>query len=332
MLGFILRRTLYMLVVLFVIALISFAIIELPPGDYLTSYIARLKQTGGGTVTADQVAALRHQYGLDLPVYARFLKWLWNAMQGDLGWSFQFNEPVAKLVGQRLGMTLVISISTVIFSYALAIPIGIYSAVNQYSLGDYLLTVVGFMGVAIPNFLLALLVMVALFNWFGLSMGGLFSPQYANAPWGWAKFMDLLKHLPAPVLIISLANLTWLIRIMRGTLLDELNKPYVEAARARGLTERQLLFKYPARIALNPIISTIGYVLPGVFSGATIVSIVLNLPTVGPLLFGALVSQDNYLAGSIVLILSALTVLGTLLSDILLAYIDPRIRLLEGES
>lgn len=332
MLGFILRRTLYMLVVLFVIALISFAIIELPPGDYLTSYIARLKQTGGGTVTADQVAALRHQYGLDLPVYARFLKWLWNALQGDLGWSFQFNEPVAKLVGDRLGMTLVISISTVIFSYALAIPMGIYSAVNQYSLGDYLLTVVGFMGVAIPNFLLALLVMVALFNWFGLSMGGLFSPQYANAPWSWARVLDLLKHLPAPVLIISLANLTWLIRIMRGTLLDELNKPYVEAARARGLTERQLLFKYPARIALNPIISTIGYVLPGVFSGATIVSIVLNLPTVGPLLFGALVSQDNYLAGSIVLILSALTVLGTLLSDILLAYVDPRIRLLEGES
>lgn len=332
MLGFILRRTLYMLVVLFVISLISFAIIELPPGDYLTSYIARLKQTGGGTVTADQVAALRHQYGLDLPVYARFLKWLWNALQGDLGWSFQFNEPVAKLVGDRLGMTLVISLSTVIFSYALAIPIGIYSAVKQYSLGDYLLTVVGFMGVAIPNFLLALLVMVALYNWFGLSMGGLFSPQYATAPWSWAKFLDLLSHLPAPVLIISLANLTWLIRIMRGTLLDELNKPYVEAARSRGLTERQLLFKYPARIALNPIISTIGYVLPGVFSGATIVSIVLNLPTVGPLLFGALVSQDNYLAGSIVLILSALTVLGTLLSDILLAYIDPRIRLLEGES
>ncbi|HXF61362.1 MAG TPA: ABC transporter permease [Caldilineaceae bacterium] len=267
-----------------------------------------------------------------MPVYARFFKWLWNAMQGDLGWSFQFNEPVSKLVGERLGMTLVISISTVIFSYALAIPIGIYSAVNQYSLGDYLLTVIGFMGVAIPNFLLALLVMVALFNYFGLSMGGLYSPQYATAPWSWPKFIDLLKHLPAPVLIISLSNLTWLIRIMRGTLLDELNKPYVEAARSRGLTERQLLFKYPARIALNPIISTIGYVLPGVFSGATIVSIVLNLPTVGPLLFGALVSQDTYLAGSIVLILSALTVLGTLLSDILLAYVDPRIRLLGGES
>jgi peptide/nickel transport system permease protein len=332
MIGFILRRTLYMLVVLFIISIISFAIIELPPGDYLTSYIARLKQTGGGTVTEDQVAALYHQYGLDLPVYTRFFKWLVNAVQGDLGWSFQFNEPVSKLVGQRLGMTLLISISTVIFSYALAIPIGIYSAVNQYSLGDYLLTVVGFMGVAIPNFLLALLVMVALFNWFGLSMGGLYSPQYANAPWSWARFVDLLKHLPAPVLIISLSNLTWLIRIMRGTLLDELNKPYVEAARSRGLTEREVLLKYPARIALNPIISTLGYVLPGVFSGATIVSIVLNLPTVGPLLFGALVSQDNYLAGSIVLILSALTVLGTLLSDILLAYVDPRIRLLEGEA
>ena len=332
MLSFILRRVLYMVVVLFAISLISFAIIELPPGDYLTSDIARLKQTGGGIVTADEVAALRHQYGLDLPVYARFLKWLWNALQGDLGWSFQFNEPVWKLVQERLGMTLLISITTVIFSYAVAIPMGIYSAVNQYSLGDYVLTVIGFMGVAIPNFLLALLVMVALFNYFGLSMGGLFSPQYATAPWSWGKAIDLFKHLPAPVLIISLANLTWLIRIMRGTLLDELNKPYVEAARSRGLTERQLLFKYPARIALNPIISTIGYILPGVFSGATIVSIVLNLPTVGPLLFGALVSQDNYLAGSIVLILSALTVLGTLLSDILLAYIDPRIRLLEGKA
>ena len=175
------RRLAFMLLSLFLLSFVSYVIIELPPGDYLTSYIARLKQTGGGTVTEDQVAALRHQYGLDLPVYARFLKWLWNAIQGDLGWSFQFNEPVSKLVGQRMGMTLVISISTVIFSYALAIPIGIYSAVNQYSLGDYLLTILGFMGVAIPNFLLALLVMVALFNWFGLSMGGLFSPQYANS-------------------------------------------------------------------------------------------------------------------------------------------------------
>ncbi|MCE7987995.1 MAG: ABC transporter permease, partial [Caldilinea sp. CFX5] len=221
---------------------------------------------------------------------------------------------------------------TVVFSYAVAIPIGIYSAVKQYSLGDYLLTVFGFIGVAIPNFLMALLVMFALFRFFGLSMGGMFSPQYAMAPWSWGRVLDLLKHLPAPVLIIGLSNLTWLIRIMRGTLLDELNKPYVEAARTRGLREVDLLFKYPVRIALNPIISTVGYILPGVFSGSTIVAIVLNLPTVGPLLFGALVSQDNYLAGSIILILSALTVVGTLVSDILLAFTDPRIRLVEGKN
>lgn len=332
MITFIIRRILYMVVVLLVISLISFIIIELPPGDYLTSYIARLKQTGGGTVSADQVAALRHQYGLDLPVYARYFKWIWSVLQGDLGWSFQFNEPVWKLIQERLGMTLVISLATVVFSYAVAIPIGIYSAVKQYSLGDYLLTVFGFIGVAIPNFLMALLVMFGLFRYFGLSMGGLYSPQYDMAPWSWGKFLDLMKHLPAPVLIIGLSNLTWLIRIMRGTLLDELNKPYVEASRARGLREVDLLFKYPVRIALNPIISTIGYILPGVFSGSTIVAIVLNLPTVGPLLFGALVSQDNYLAGSIILILSALTVLGTLLSDILLLFTDPRIRLVEGKT
>jgi len=332
MITFIIRRILYMVVVLLVISLISFIIIELPPGDYLTSYIARLDQTGGGTVSADQVAALRHQYGLDLPVYARYFKWIWSVLQGDLGWSFQFNEPVWKLIQERLGMTLVISLATVVFSYAVAIPIGIYSAVKQYSIGDYLLTVFGFIGVAIPNFLMALLVMFGLFRYFGLSMGGLYSPQYDMAPWSWGKFLDLMKHLPAPVLIIGLSNLTWLIRIMRGTLLDELNKPYVEASRARGLREVDLLFKYPVRIALNPIISTIGYILPGVFSGSTIVAIVLNLPTVGPLLFGALVSQDNDLAGSIILILSALTVLGTLISDILLLFTDPRIRLVEGKT
>lgn len=332
MLAFLVRRVLYMVIVLLAISVISFLIIELPPGDYMTSYITRLKQTGGGTITEDQIAALRHHYGLDLPVYMRYLRWMGNLFQGDLGWSFQFNEPVLKLIRERLGLTLVISITTVLFSYAVAIPIGIYSAVNQYSLGDYILTVIGFAGVAIPNFLLALLAMFFLFRLFGLSMGGLFSPQYATASWSWGKFVDLMKHLPAPVLIIGLANLTWLIRIMRGTLLDELNKPYVETARSKGLSEIYLLFKYPVRIALNPILSTVGYILPAVFSGSAIVAIVLNLPTIGPLLFGALVSQDNYLAGSIVLILSALTVLGTLISDLLLAYTDPRIRLVEGES
>jgi peptide/nickel transport system permease protein len=214
-----------------------------------------------------------------------------------------------------------------IFSYLVAIPVGIYSAIRQYSIADYILTTLGFVGVATPNFLLALIVMFALYRFFDLSVGGLFSPQYVTAEWSWAKFIDLLKHLPAPVLVIGLSNLTWLIRIMRGTLLDEINRPYVTVARSKGLKETKLLLKYPVRIAINPIISTIGYSLPAIFSGSTIVSIVLNMPTVGPLLFGALVAQDSYLAGSCVFALSVLTVIGTLISDFLLAYVDPRIRI-----
>jgi peptide/nickel transport system permease protein len=327
MLGFILRRVLYMFVVLIAVSVVSFVTIELPPGDYMTSYIVRLKQTGGGTITDDQIASLRKQYGLDLPVYRRYLKWMWNMLHGDLGQSFQFGEPVWDLVLERLPITVLVSLSTLIFSYVVAIPTGIYSAVNQYSVGDYVLTALGFVGVAMPNFLLALIVMFGLNRFFGLSIGGLFSPQYATADWSWGKLFDLLKHLPAPILVIGLSNLAWLIRIMRGTLLDELNRPYVTVARAKGLRESRLLWKYPVRIAVNPIISTIGYSLPAIFSGSTIVSIVLNIPTIGPLLFTALVSQDSYLAGSCVFVLSALTVVGTLISDILLAYVDPRIRL-----
>jgi peptide/nickel transport system permease protein len=315
-----------MIVVLLAVSLISFIIIELPPGDYLTTYITRLKQQGGGTITDDQIASLRHQYGLDLPMYSRYLKWMGNLFQGDLGRSFQHNEPVWTLLRERLGLTVALSISTLVFTYVVAIPIGIYSAVHQYSFMDHFLTAIGFFGVATPNFLLALIVMFFLYRYFDLSIGGLFSPQYVTAEWSWAKFVDLLKHLPAPMLVIGLSNLTWLIRIMRGTLLDELNKPYVTVARSKGLEERRLLIKYPVRIAINPIISTIGYSLPAIFSGSTIVSIVLNMPTVGPLLFNALVSQDSYLAGSCVFVLSILTVIGTLISDILLAYVDPRIR------
>lgn len=327
MFSFIVRRVLMMLVVLLAVSVISFIIIELPPGDYMTSYIARLKQTGGGTITDDQIAALRFQYGLDLPVYRRYLKWMGNILQGDMGRSFQYGEPVWALLRERLGLTVALSLATLLFSYAIAIPTGIYSAIRQYSFLDYLLTGLGFTGVAIPSFLLALIVMFGLYRYFNLSIGGLFSPQYVTADWSWAKFMDLLKHLPAPVLVIGLSNLTWLIRIMRGTLLDELNRPYVTVARAKGLKESRLLVKYPVRVAINPIISTIGYTLPAIFSGSTIVSIVLNMPTVGPLLFGALVAQDSYLAGSCVFSLSVLTVIGTLISDILLAYVDPRIRL-----
>lgn len=324
---FILRRVLYMIVVLLAVSVVSFVTIELPPGDYMTSYIVHLKQTGGGTITDDQIASLRKQYGLDLPAYQRYFKWMWNMLHGDLGRSFQFGEPVWDLVAQRVGMTVVLSLATMVFSYAVAIPTGVYSATHQYSFGDHALTALGFAGVAMPNFLLALIIMFGLNRFFGLSIGGLFSPQYATASWSWAKFLDLLKHLPAPVLVIGLSNLAWLIRIMRGTLLDELNRPYVTVARSKGLKEARLLWKYPVRIAINPIISTIGYSLPSIFSGSTIVSIVLNIPTIGPLLFTALVSQDSYLAGSCVFVLSALTVIGTLISDILLAYVDPRIRL-----
>jgi len=327
MLAFVGHRVLTMLVVLLAVSVISFIIIELPPGDYMTSYIARLKQTGGGTITDDQIASLRLQYGLDLPMHRRYLKWMWNMLHGDLGRSFQHGVPVWELLRERLGLTVALSLATLIFSYAVAIPTGIYSAIHQYSFLDYLITGLGFTGVAIPNFLLALIVMFGLYRYFGLSIGGLFSPQYVTAEWSGAKFVDLLKHLPGPILVIGLSNLTWLIRIMRGTLLDELNRPYVTVARAKGMKESRLLVKYPVRVAINPLISTIGYTLPAIFSGSTIVSIVLNMPTVGPLLFTALVSQDSYLAGSCVFALSVLTVIGTLISDILLAYVDPRIRL-----
>jgi peptide/nickel transport system permease protein len=293
------------------------------------NYIVRLKQTGGGTITEDQIASLRKQYGLDLPMYQRYLKWMWNMIHGDLGRSFQFGEPVWDLVMQRLPMTILLSLATMIFSYVVAVPMGIYSAIHQYSFGDHALTALGFTGVAVPNFLLALIIMFGLHRFFGLNIGGLFSPQFATAAWSGAKVLDLLKHLPAPILVIGLSNLAWLIRIMRGTLLDELNRPYVAVARSKGLKESTLLWKYPVRIAINPIISTIGYSLPAIFSGSTIVSIVLNIPTIGPLLFTALVSQDSYLAGSCVFMLSALTVIGTLISDILLAYVDPRIRLVQ---
>jgi len=329
MLGFIVRRVLYMLVVIIAVSVVSFITIELPPGDYLTSYIIRLKQTGGGTVTNDQIASLRKQYALDLPAYQRYFKWMWNMLHGDMGRSFQFGEPVWDLVMQRLPMTVLLSLATLIFSYVLAIPMGIYSATHQYSVGDHTLTGLGFVGVAMPNFLLALIVMFGLNRFFGLSIGGLFSPKFATAPWSAAKFVDLLKHLPAPIAVIGLSNLAWLIRIMRGTLLDELNKPYVAVARSKGLKENKLLWKYPVRIAINPIISTIGYSLPAIFSGSTIVSIVLSIPTIGPLLFTALIAQDTYLAGSCVFALSVLTVIGTLISDILLAYVDPRIRLVQ---
>lgn len=324
-LSYFLRRLLYMIVLLFVMSVFSFIVIQLPPGDYLTTYIMTL-QTQQGTVDESMIESLRKQYGLDLPMYEQYFFWIKNMFKGDFGWSFEWKQPVSKLLADRLPMTVVLSILTLLFTYAIAIPIGIYSATHQYSFGDFFFTVFGFIGLATPSFFLALVLMYMFNRYLGFSVGGLFSAQYINAPWSFAKFIDLLKHLPIPIFVIGLAGTASIIRVMRGCLLDELKQQYVITARAKGLAERKLLYKYPVRIAINPIISTIGWVLPGIVSGATITAIVLDIPTVGNLLYNALLSQDTYLAGSCIMILAFLTVIGTFISDILLAWADPRIQ------
>jgi len=331
MLSYIIRRFLFMIILLLAISVVAFIIIQLPPGDYLTTLIESLRARGI-EVDREQMRTLEKQYGLDLPVYAQYFKWMWNLLHGDLGRSFEWNEPVSMLIGRRLPLTVAISSLTLIFVYIVAIPIGIYSATHQYSIGDYTFTVVGFAGLAIPNFLLALVLMFIFYKYFGLSAGGLFSLNYEVAPWSIGKVIDMLKHLPIPIIVIGTAGTAGLIRVMRGCLLDELRKQYVITARIKGVSERTLLFKYPVRVAINPIISTIGWTLPSIVSGATITAIVLSLPTVGPLLLGALMNQDMYLAGSMVMVLTFLTVIGTFVSDILLAWIDPRIRYEKGKA
>ena len=326
MLSYIIRRSAYMVVTMLAVSIVAFLIIQLPPGDYLTSLIMTKLKARGEEVSEELVNALKRQYGLDLPVHAQYLKWMWNMLHGDFGSSFELSQPVSKLIMERLPLTVSISILTLIFVYLAAIPIGIYSATHQYSIGDLTFTAAGFIGLATPNFLLALILMFLFYKLFGLSAGGLFSPQYQLAPWSFAKAWDLLKHLPIPIIVIGTAGTAALIRVMRGCLLDELQKQYVITARAKGVSERGLLFKYPVRLAINPILSTIGWTLPAIVSGETITAIVLSLPTVGPLLFRALLSQDMYLAASTVMFLCLLTLIGTLVSDLLLVWVDPRIR------
>lgn len=325
MLFYIIRRCLYMFVILLAVSIISFVIIQLPPGNYLATYIENLRLSGIAVEQAD-IEMLERQYGLDLPVYSQYLKWMWNMLHGNLGRSFQWDTPVTKLIAERLPVTIAISLFTLVFTYAIAIPVGIYSATHQYSIGDYTFTVAGFAGLATPNFLLALILMFVFYKYLGLSVGGLFSLEYELAPWSIAKFIDMLQHLVIPIIVIGTAGTASLIRVMRACLLDELRKQYVITARAKGVHEMSLLFKYPVRVAINPIISTIGWILPRIVSGATITAIVLSLPTTGPLLFQALQNQDMYLAGSIIMVLSSLVVIGTLISDILLVWVDPRIR------
>jgi peptide/nickel transport system permease protein len=314
-----------MVPLLMIISVAAFVIIQLPPGDYLTTYIASL-QSSGEEVNLARVERLRAQYGLDRPMYVQYLKWVDGIAHGDLGRSFIYNRPVTELIWARLGWTVLIVSLSLIVSWAIAIPIGIYSAVRQYGATDYAVTFLGFFGMAAPPFLLALLVMMLASRWFGMSIGGLFSPQYQGAPFSFAKFLDLLKHLWVPVVVLSVAGIGGTIRTLRANLLDQLHMPYVEAARARGVSEWKLLVRYPVRLAMNPLISSIGSVLPALVSGSVIVAVVLNIPTIGPLLLEALLSQDMFLAGSLVMILALLTMVGTIISDVLLAWLDPRIR------
>ena len=326
MLSYIIRRILIMIPLLLALTIISFLVIELPPGSFLTSIILELKQAGK-QFSDDELASLTRQYGLDKPAYQRYLLWIWNIVRhGNFGRSFTWERPVSQVIAQRIVLSMVITIITFIFIWAVAVPIGIYSAVRQYSGFDYTVTFIGFIGLATPNFLLALVLMWLVFNYFNLAITGLFSPEYADAAWSLGKMLNMLSRIWAPVLVIGTAGTAGIIRIMRATLLDELRKQYVITARAKGIKETKLLFKYPVRVAINPLISTIGWLLPSIISGETITAIVLNLPTTGPVLLEALKAQDTYLAASFILILGFLVLIGTLVSDIFLAWIDPRIR------
>lgn len=326
MLQYIVKRILLAIPTLVVISVVAYFVIELPPGDYLSTYVMRLVEQGD-IMDQEEIDQLRERYGLDQPVYVRYLKWITGIiLRGDFGQSFDWHTSVKSLIWSRLALTMVLSGCTILFTWSLAIPIGVLSATKQYSIIDYLATFFGFLGLGVPNFLLALVLMWIAFAYFGQSVGGLFSEGYAEAPWSWAKVADMLKHLWIPVAVLGTAGTAGLIRTMRANLLDELNRPYVETARSKGLSERKLLWKYPVRLALNPFVSSIGWALPQLISGSTITAVVLSLPTTGPLLLRALQAQDMYLAGSFLLMLSVMTIMGTMLSDILLAALDPRIR------
>ncbi|MGV8830794.1 MAG: ABC transporter permease [Devosia sp.] len=326
MIAFIARRALLAIPTLLFISFVSFVIIQLPPGDYITAYAAELRHQGE-YITEAQEAVMRAQYGLNDPILLQYWRWISGILfYGDFGYSLQWNAPVSSLIWDRLAITLAISTLSLVFTWIIAIPIGVYSATRQYSVLDYIFTVFGFLGKGIPDFLLALILLWISFVYLNLNVGGLFSPDFQSAPWSVAKVIDLLQHVWIPLVVLATGGAAGLIRVMRANMLDELGKPYVETAYAQGLSEAQVVWTYPVRVALNPFISTVGWALPALFSGDIITAVVLNLPTTGPLLLQSLKMQDMYLAGSFILILSVFTVIGTLISDILLAWFDPRIR------
>jgi peptide/nickel transport system permease protein len=331
MLGYIVHRILIMVPTLIVISIAIFTIIHLPPGDFFSTYIAELQSTGEQANLA-KIAFLKQQYGFDLPLWQQYFYWVFGLLRGDMGFSFLYDMPVSKVVGDRLFLTFIVSLATIIFTYVVAFPIGVYSATHQYSLSDYALTFLGFLGLATPSFLLALVLVYFAHVWFGISVGGLMDPQYINQPWTMGKMMSVFAHIWIPVIVIGTAGTASMIRRLRANLLDELQKQYVVTARAKGLHPFKILLKYPLRVALNPFISDIGSLLPHVISGAVIVSVVMSLPTTGPMLLDALRSQDMYLAGSFLMFMAFLTVIGVFLSDLALATLDPRIRLQSGRN
>lgn len=326
MIRYVARRLLLLPFLMLVYSFVIFVIIQAPPGDFLTAYVATLSASGS-SVSTDMLDALRHDYGLDQPFIVQYVRWMTQLFSGNMGLSLEYQRPNADLIGEQLALTIALALMSFLLTWLIAVPAGIYSATHQRSVVDHIFTVVNYIGVATPNFMLALILMWLAFSWFGISVTGLFSPEYADAPWSFGRVADLLAHIWLPAIVLGIAGTARLTRIMRANLLDELNKPYVVTARAKGMKEWRLVLRYPVRLALNPLISTIGWYLPALFSGSLIVATVMNLPNIGPLLLRALINQDMYLAGGILLIYSFLTIAGTLLSDILLALVDPRIRM-----
>lgn len=323
---YLIRRILFIIPLLILISIVSFIIIQLPPGDYLTMYVLQL-QSRGYKIAQEEVARLKVRYGLDKPIYTQYFIWIWNIVRyGDLGRSFAYDRPVGELIRERIALSSLIAILSLLFSWGVGFFIGVYSATHQYSFGDYFFTFLGFIGMSLPGFFIALIFIYISLTYFNYNPMGLFSPEYLTVSWNFGKLFDMLKHIMVAVLALGIGGTASIIRVIRGCLLDELRKAYVITARAKGLPERKLLFKYPIRMAINPLLSTIGWLLPGIFSGEALASIVLNIPTTGPLLLEALMAQDMFLAGSFLLIISTLVIIGSLISDIVLAWVDPRIR------